>query len=254
MDMMRRVMLAAAGSGGGGGGGSLPVTSGLYRWFKSDTGVTMNGSNQVSAWADQSGNAGGDAAQGTASVAPVWTVAVLDGYPGLRFDNLSSTRMDVDLSGMVSTSYTVFIVSGRRYDGSQLYALGAAGPGDTNQCLHIGWVTGTQWRLGQYGNDLDVTVGAYSTNRFHVMMNMLDTTTGHVVDVNNGLATATNSNTTALSAMNGGGRIGMAIAGFGFTGDIVEIIIYTRALTSTERGQVHTYLSGKYPSAYAALP
>src|SRR4051812_33692089 len=42
---------------------TLPITSGLQLWLDADTGVTTNGSGQVTTWADQSG-LGNNATQG----------------------------------------------------------------------------------------------------------------------------------------------------------------------------------------------
>ena len=35
---------------------TIPITSGLTVWLKSDIGITKDGSNYVSQWNDQSGN------------------------------------------------------------------------------------------------------------------------------------------------------------------------------------------------------
>jgi hypothetical protein len=42
--------------GGGGGGGGAPVVAGLVNWVKADAGITKDGGDVVSVWADQSGN------------------------------------------------------------------------------------------------------------------------------------------------------------------------------------------------------
>lgn len=56
----------------------------LWQWLKADAGVTKDGSNLVSAWADQSGG-GRDVAQSTAANKPTWTANAYNGLPGLVF-------------------------------------------------------------------------------------------------------------------------------------------------------------------------
>ena len=51
-----RSIQAVSGGGGGGGGFDPSQLSGLKLWLKADTGVTVDGSGNVSSWADQSGN------------------------------------------------------------------------------------------------------------------------------------------------------------------------------------------------------
>jgi hypothetical protein len=69
-----------------------PVTAGLQLWLNADTGVTANGSGQVTAWTDQSGQ-GNNAAQGTLANAPLLQAASLNGHATLRFNG--SQYMDV---------------------------------------------------------------------------------------------------------------------------------------------------------------
>ena len=72
------------GGTGGGGGGSLPSPSTLLGWWKADAGVTKDGSDKVSQWADQSGN-GYDFTQATGARQPTWEASVQNGLPGIRF-------------------------------------------------------------------------------------------------------------------------------------------------------------------------
>jgi hypothetical protein len=59
--------------------------AGLALWIRGDAGVTLDGSNNVTTWADQSGN-GRDLTQGTAGKRPAGTAVTLNGLAVVRFD------------------------------------------------------------------------------------------------------------------------------------------------------------------------
>lgn len=80
------------------GDSSSPPANPLF-WFKADAGVTKNASNQVSKWADQSGN-GLDVTPVTSfggllatSQWPVYTTNVINGLPGLLYSHAAVTAM-----------------------------------------------------------------------------------------------------------------------------------------------------------------
>lgn len=233
-------------------GGSASPTSpdaltGLYRWFKSDTGVTMDGSNRVSQWNDQSGNVGGDATQATTGNMPVYTAAVLDGYPSLRFTSASSQRLNLSLTSLAGSAYTIFLVTGRRSNAT-MYAIGGiTGAGSS---LHVGWVSATQWASQHFGSGFNVTLEAFLLGRFHIVDSLLNTSFGRKIEAYQDASTRAADTATGTPTIDGGGAIGMAIGSY-WNGDIVEVVVYTRALTSVERAGVRAYLAAKYPSASA---
>jgi hypothetical protein len=85
---------------------SVLPSSGIKLWLKADKDVTKDGSNVVSAWADQSGN-GYNAAQGTSGNRPLWVNSVLNGRPILRFDGSN----DFLVSSGTYAAKTLFVVA-----------------------------------------------------------------------------------------------------------------------------------------------
>ena len=79
-------------------------------WFKSDSITTLNDSDVVAALAD-SGPAGRNLAQATAEKKPLFKINILNGLPGILFDNvndcLQSSALDLSAYDKI-TIYTVF--------------------------------------------------------------------------------------------------------------------------------------------------
>lgn len=61
----------------------------LWGWWQADAGITKDGSDLVSNWADQSGN-GRDLVQATGANQPTWIDAQQNGLPSIDFDGTAS--------------------------------------------------------------------------------------------------------------------------------------------------------------------
>lgn len=81
---------------GGGGGGSFPTVTGLYARFRADLGVTKDGSNLVSTWADQSGN--GHDLTSSLTKRPLWQTAQINGVPAILFDGVNDQLLQASVS------------------------------------------------------------------------------------------------------------------------------------------------------------
>ena len=79
--------------------------AGCQLWLKADAGITKDGSDYVSVWADQSGN-GNDAVQATGASQPLWVDGQLNGEPVLRFDGSN----DFMSFNEVANIRTIFII------------------------------------------------------------------------------------------------------------------------------------------------
>lgn len=228
----------------------------LKLWLKADAGVTKDGSDNVTGWADQSGY-GNDAS--VAVVAPTWVNAVLNGKPIIRFTGASSTALQVadDASIDFVAGFTMFVVlrqttlsatqtilakwdygieSGWGFQADyidntelQFYvADNIADPGSNNIETTDANLTNSQF----YDIAVKYNPGSIKVYRDGTLLNK--TTTGTIP------ATLVNNSIT-LKIGNWGGALYRY-----FTGDIAEIIIYSRALPDGELGQVDLYLKNKW--------
>src|SRR5438034_643150 len=66
----------------------LNLTNNIQLWFRADSGVTTNGTGNVSVWSDNSLNAN-NATNTTAANQPLWVDNALNGKPVVRFDGVN---------------------------------------------------------------------------------------------------------------------------------------------------------------------
>jgi hypothetical protein len=241
-----------------GGGGSAIPQSGLSLWLKADAGVTLSGSN-VTAWADQSGN-GNNATARTAN--STFVSSVINGKPVLRFDGTANLITNNFFAHNYDTPITIIAVS--KASASTVF-------GGESTARYIYGVTNNG------GYDAGLTYGAYGTEtpNFSVSFGISyvsgqDIESSAMGENQVGISSSINSGTEISAFLNGnavgtadpanqsGGNnstgafsIGSEVTldqtdSFFCTCDIAEIIIYNRAITTTERQQVEAYLNTKY--------
>jgi hypothetical protein len=228
-------------------GGFSPLSLAPALWLDAST---LSGSNgdPISTWADVSGNARNATGSGTAR--PTLQNNALNGRPIVRFDGT-----DDQLSGsrVLSTSnFSVFVVlkaAAQNAKGilTQRSATVNIGRTEILSCSDTGsfntarvfFNNGTSYNLNATGVMLDNTPK---------IVHVKSTTTGTTsVGINGGAEevlltgqtwTPENANYTIGNAL--------GIASRFFNGDIAEILVFPRALSTTERQAVERYLANKY--------
>ena len=97
----------------GSGGGFVP-TGNLRVWLKSNVGVTYDGSNLVSGWADQSGNSL-NAFQSTTTYKPLYVASnpSFNNQPTINFSAGSDDFLSLPISALLnfSTGFTIYVVA-----------------------------------------------------------------------------------------------------------------------------------------------
>jgi autotransporter-associated beta strand protein len=152
--------------------------------------------------------------------------------------------MDLNLTSLVSSPYTIVVVEGRSSNKIDNYLLGS-GTGANDQALHFGYRNDTAFTLAQYANDLDGTVAAFTSQQFNIMAGVLDTATGHTL-YRNGMLLNSNTNVTPFSA-SANGVVGRGFGGDRYyQGDLAEILIYPYALSAGQLQRVQDYLNSKW--------
>jgi hypothetical protein len=241
--------------------------SSLKLWLRADRGLGCT-SGHVTGWADQSGS--NDNATPAGSPGPrCGGVKTLNGFDVPVFQRsvvpdsgldaalgvLDDNTLAVDLSFMVGTAYTVFVVE-QRSDFTVLhnYPMGAGslpnyacGPdAGTDRAFHFGYRNGTDFTAAQFCDDYDYAIDA-GKSPIEAVVNV-GGDGGRAVFFDNAAASPLNTQSNAFLAGNAAGRIGRGYETTTFFDDtryigyIAEVIVYTAPLSDNDRAAVTTYL------------
>jgi len=168
--------------------------------------------------------------------------------PAVRFDG--GDYYPFDSAFMNGSDFTIFVVE-QRTSGANSYFVG----GGSNGVFSLGYTGSTTIRAGQSGtlgtNYFDYTIPSFSSSqiisRIHTFI--LTSVNGKKYWLNGGsTADASSTNNSLLSQYSG--HIGATDIGattpIYYIGDIGEVIIYSKELSTKERNEVEDYLSKKY--------
>ena len=229
--------------------------SNCIAWFDgNDSGTMTLSSNIASAWADKSGNNNTlNSAQlsnlPAGGFSPLYTANAVNGLGSVYFDG-SNDYMFVN-SGMGLASavgYTSFIVLSPRYLNAQQVAVGLQTSSGTYDFL-AWWLSLDTFRIAFDGGGNGQTNTTSRNDNRPIIHSIVRNGTSANAYLNN-LQYATN--VTVASTVNSGvARLGVGAGTYSngtdpYKGYVCEIIIYNRALSTTERSQVQNYLSNKW--------
>jgi hypothetical protein len=219
-----------------------PLQNGLHAWFKADAGVTVT-NGTVTAWTDQTANG---FVLTPPATGPVLTPASVNGLPALTFDGT------VQLNGSLGTEslndatlFAIFRYTVADSDNDYLYTLGAnASAGSqfslsrrsSERAYHYdgsvaflsadGLVPGSQWLVSSQ------VFGAETVSSHDLFLN--------------GAAVLRSKSSGSYAADPGTMVIGNWTSGSTrFVGDLVELLVYDRALTESERRSMEGYLRNR---------
>lgn len=220
------------------------IDVGLELWFKADKGVTANSSSLVSSWSDQSINS----KNATIAVnSPLNIENSINFNPAIYFNDGLNEYFNIDIESIKNSDYTLIVIAKRSSSKAQSYLLGTNSFGN-NQGLHFGYRANTTFTLGQYANDINLSVKGFDNpQELPVLIRgQLDQTVGRLTsELKDGvLLTQTETNRVPLTGT-ATGTLGK-YQGDGFEGYISEVMIYSKALSSPEIRKIYSYLAIKY--------
>jgi hypothetical protein len=245
---------------------SVPRTGQLI-WLRSDVGVEADGSNNVSAWRDQSG-LGTDALQSTSGQYPLRTASAINGYPALTFDGSNdylSLGQALDFERTNPFSMVVVVKpDSTGGSGSILSRLLDSGTTRGHDFLH--YVPSTQtmrshlistWSSDAFANDYTTAINntyglvgvfydgssAYSGASLALNSTDIARSGGVIAGPSN---TVKNAATTSIGCRNG-------VSAF-YKGQIVEVLVFNRKITAVERFDIEHYLAKRYALYTPTLP
>lgn len=212
--------------------------SGLALWLKADAGVTYDGSNIVSSWADQSGN-GFD---GTATGSPLRIASGLNSLPVIQFDGANDY-----ISGsqpMSSSNSTIFIVASHISD-IEIGMMYEQYDGSDSMAFYRGFASGGSFqdKLRSYnGTDLSGST-AVSLETFTIMSTIVDGSNSKIY-VNGTLDTTGNAGTLTSA---GDYYLAYWAGGSQFTEmKIAELVVYDNVISNGDRVSIESYLNTRW--------
>jgi hypothetical protein len=232
---------------------SLPVPrTGLSLWLKSEFGPLLSGSN-ITQWNDLSGAApANNASQATGSKQAILVSPAINGYPSASFNGSSRNYVLANQLTDLTTGFSIFAVIKPVGTATKtLFASSNAGPSNLVSLETVN----TQVRLNAYN----------ATTASNVITPTSSITVGkfQLVDaVHNGAASASIS-------VNGESKISGTVQNLVNTartqnilganntvttywnGELAELLVYSRAVTETERKNIQAYFFGKFQLATA---
>jgi len=223
---------------------------GLALWLRADAGVTLADTG-VAVWADQSPNKR-DAVQPAAMKRPQLAANALRNRPALRFDgNDDGLLAPVSIEGQ--TGLTLVLVSANTTD-----ALGGPVHGENAalfwpETAEWGWVyltpfqSNVRFRFGttQPAN-LPFHIRAASTKTAFTLTVAIKDGPVETLYVQGAPVERFTGKLPAIKGTQPTLQIGLGAGDKGFSGDIAEVLVYSRALPDTDRVRLERALIGKY--------
>ena len=223
--------------------------SGLLLWLRADAGLfqdstgatpAVSAGDVVGLWRDGSGH-GNDASQTSTAGKPRLDMSVQNGRPALFFQ--TSRWMDTPLTDALS-DMTVFVVF--RDDGSA-----TSFERLLDKSFSAGfWLGRDHSAANSWGGGVEDTGGgfglytAFADGTSHLMMSMRQGAT-HLLAADNAAAVSATVSATATDATPL--RVGNAVGASAYLGGwIMEILLYSRALSAGERASVTQWLNARW--------
>lgn len=223
-------------------GGSLAPDdlADLTLWLKADAITGLSDGDPVTTWPD-SGPAGNDATQGTASEKPTYQTGEINGLPVVRFDGVNDWLASAaSASGVEQTLFAVVKFALTDVSGT------LRGPSASG---------GLQWTFngdGWYGLIRAQIAGISGdfttfTSGYHYLSARWSDTEDLGATWRDGSTWTSTTHTASLSAGTTT-QIGRAFsdAGESLGGDLAELISYDAALSTSDRQAIEAYLAAKY--------
>lgn len=236
------------------------VIAGLQLWLDASDALTLYNATSggslvapdgaVARWDDKSGN-NRHATQATSSARPLRKTGVQNGNDVLRFDGLND---NLDSADWFSSSISIFVVVASDSSATQSLVSKFNAIGDREYLLNIQSAVGVRFLKNEVGNDgaaNQFVDHATTLTGFNIIAGAKGTTDG--IASANGVETSVTFASSGVFDGSALWKIGAQedLVNF-FKGDIAEVLIYNRALSTTERSQVEEYLQSKW--ATPALP
>jgi hypothetical protein len=230
------------------GGFSPADLSDLRVWYEADS-LGLADAAEVATWTDLSGN-GSDVVQATSANRPLYRTNTVNGHAAVEFDGTNDRLRNATAAVYTNTTdrtYTAFAVAlTDSVSGVRFILNNQGGSGSLKGPVFLRTDNANlRTTANQNGTAATDLAGAtLTTGTWFIAESLLTTTTleAFVNGTGNG-STAATTNANYSDTLDVGAYTDGTLR---WDGKIAEIIVYARALDSTDRTTVRTYLADKY--------
>lgn len=208
-------------------------------WDANDSSTITLNSTTVSEWKDKSGN-GRHATQATAANQPVYSTNQVNGLPALTMDAARSMSVDAWAFKDEATVYFVF----KQSSGNNGAIFQRGGVNAAHAVLLEGVAPNLPVSARHY-NAKDSTSATVGQNTYRVGM-ALYTGLKSQIFINGTSAAASATGETREGNSYALRMFGLSATLYRLNGGVAEMLYWDRALSTTERSRVNSYLSKKY--------
>ncbi|MCW3805974.1 T9SS type A sorting domain-containing protein [Plebeiibacterium marinum] len=234
------------------GPGGICTSDDLVVWLKADAGVTMDGSNIVSEWVDQSAN-GFVASQSNAGYRPTYLADGGNGYPVIRFDKdflfipdnsgldgfANGISVFVVLKSSGASEFQGVVSKSTSWNANCSYNMYIRSDGDLRMIVNNGGADAQSLGSGTIGSDTYILSGIYDPIVKQSLEIFYNSTSSDIDGGETATVGSYNSNLNIGNDTPSGNTNALK-------GDIAEVIIFNKGLKSAERLLLENYLSEKY--------
>jgi len=214
--------------------------AGISLWLKADAGLTVDGNDFVTAWADQSGN-------GNNCSSPNNVEFLSSPFPNLYFDG-DNSESEITLNSNVFNDFSALSLFAvwNITDGGNQGILGST----TNTNFEIVTQDGSVVRMRNDNYDSNInTGGLWNAEEFCLSTITADSAGGGSGTARrNGSTTGVDFDDANIEALQGGQTYKIGVYGGSYFAYlyIAELIVYSQKLNGSQITQVETYLNDKY--------
>ncbi len=233
---------------------NVPQDSSLLAWLKSDNGVTTSGTSVIS-MADFGPN-GNTATQPTTADQPTLTANAVNGLPAITFTGtpqfLQFALPDYNFADFTRGATVFFVAKPSAITaGARFFDFGTATTGNNLRLLEA--AAGVEFDVVNASTITSLTSStALSTTNFQ-LVEAVQNGAGYANIFNSGVLAAQGALPNIVNIARTGNFLAKANnAANYFSGQMAEILIYNRVLTSSERQGVEGYINAKYQFAIGA--
>lgn len=209
--------------------------AGCQLWLKADAGITKDGSNYVSQWADQSGN-DNHAVQATGSAQPLWVDGQANSLPCIEFDG-GGKHLKISSLSMLPPISLYVVLRKKITDNNNRYIMDGL---QTNTMAFYLASTELKMYSAGYGPSLNISNDVFllAGSRWNGSNSYLFANDGLNASGELGSPSATNGFIIGMPE-------GLADI-YSLNGSLAEVIMYNNSIVTADEAAVKSYLNTKY--------